>query len=340
MTVARRPVPHRWRAPLAIVALAGAAVALPASAAHAAVPGQPTGVSGLAEDAKVKLTWTAPSDTGGAVIDYYQVRYSVSNDGSWTDYPHHISETVKTIGPLANGTSYVFEVRAHNQSGSTGTYSDPSAPVTPHGHIDSTSIAASKPRAIKYGGKATVTTTLTDTTTSTPISNAQVTLLRKPSNRPSYKPIPGGPLTTDGNGQARMAFAPKLNTFYRWSYAGDAGHRKATSTPTEIAVSQVVHAALTKKKVKRRKSVEVWGTIQPDGNGKTVTLQQLRSGHWRRLPVYTKARVQKLPNGKRKAGFILVFTPKKKGVDKLRVVSDATRQSDGGISKRLRLKVT
>ncbi len=97
------------------------------------VPGAPTSVIGIAGDAQVSLTWSAPASNGGATIKDYIVQYqSVSKVGnSWTTFSDGTSTlTSVTVTGLTNGTGYLFRVAATNSSG-TGSYSASSPSVAP-----------------------------------------------------------------------------------------------------------------------------------------------------------------------------------------------------------------
>jgi hypothetical protein len=104
------------------------------SSASAAVtpsttPGAPTGVSGTHGNTSVALTWSAPSSTGGAAIDYYTAAYST--DGTnYTAFGSTFPSTSGTVTGLTNGTAYTFKVSAHNLNGDS-VYSTASAAVTP-----------------------------------------------------------------------------------------------------------------------------------------------------------------------------------------------------------------
>jgi len=90
---------------------------------HPATPVAPSGVSANAGTAS--FTINAPNDNGLA-IGSYQVR---DNHGdSWT----YNGVGAKTVGGLSNGTSYTFQVKAHNADGWSD-WSAPSAAVTPYG---------------------------------------------------------------------------------------------------------------------------------------------------------------------------------------------------------------
>ncbi len=75
-----------------------------------ALPKVPTGLTVTPRDAHVSLSWTAPTDNGGAVIDHYVV-YQNGLDVL------HVSGTSTTVTGLTNGVSYNFAVAAHNSAG-------------------------------------------------------------------------------------------------------------------------------------------------------------------------------------------------------------------------------
>ena len=74
------------------------------------LPGAPTGLTVIPRDAHVTMSWTAPADNGGAVIDHYVV-YQNGLDIL------HVSGTSTTVTGLTNGVSYNFAVAAHNSAG-------------------------------------------------------------------------------------------------------------------------------------------------------------------------------------------------------------------------------
>jgi hypothetical protein len=93
------------------------------------LPGAPTSVAGTHGNTQVALTWSAPSSTGGAAIDYYTAYYST--DGStYTAFGSTFSSTSGTVTGLTNGTSYTFKVSAHNLNGNSA-LSAASSAITP-----------------------------------------------------------------------------------------------------------------------------------------------------------------------------------------------------------------
>jgi hypothetical protein len=88
------------------------------------VPGTPTGVSATGSNSSATVSFTAPTNTGGAAITGYTV----------TSSPQGITATGTsspiTVTGLTNGTAYTFTVTATNELG-TGAASSASSPVTP-----------------------------------------------------------------------------------------------------------------------------------------------------------------------------------------------------------------
>jgi hypothetical protein len=74
------------------------------------VPGAPTNLVATPGDTQVHLSWTAPSDDGGAAINYYVV-YQNNLDVA------HVTGTTTTRTSLNNGVNYDFAVAAHNSVG-------------------------------------------------------------------------------------------------------------------------------------------------------------------------------------------------------------------------------
>jgi len=96
-------------------------------------PDPATGVSGTAGNAQATVSFTAPSDVGGAAITGYRVQ---SNDGIGASG----SASPITVSGLSNGTSYTFNVWAINPFGWSSP-SDASGSVSPYA-----------PRALFGGG--------------------------------------------------------------------------------------------------------------------------------------------------------------------------------------------
>lgn len=87
------------------------------------VPFRPENLLGITTLTTADLTWSAPTDTGGAAITDYEVQYKKATDSSWTVFNDGVSSaTNATITGLTQGELYKYRVRAINSAGS-GIYS-------------------------------------------------------------------------------------------------------------------------------------------------------------------------------------------------------------------------
>jgi len=80
------------------------------------VPSVPTAVSATPGDEQAFVTFSAPSDNGGCAVTDYDVR--VLNTTGTGD--SHTNPGTESVGPLNNGDSFAFQVRANNTIGSSG----------------------------------------------------------------------------------------------------------------------------------------------------------------------------------------------------------------------------
>ena len=125
-------------------------------------PGAPTGVSGVAGNGQVTVSWTAPVADGGSPITGYAV---VASPGGATCATTGALSCVVT--GLTNGTAYTFTVTASNAVG-TGPASTPSAPVTPAAVPGAPTSVAGVPG----NGQVTVSWTAPATTGGLPVTYA------------------------------------------------------------------------------------------------------------------------------------------------------------------------
>ena len=88
-------------------------------AEYPAVPGDPTGLSLIAGDARLIASWTAPADLGSPALDGYSVEYR-SDGTTWTAWDHRGTGTTATITSLSNGTTYQVRVASVNDTGTSG----------------------------------------------------------------------------------------------------------------------------------------------------------------------------------------------------------------------------
>ncbi|MGR3912943.1 MAG: fibronectin type III domain-containing protein, partial [Gammaproteobacteria bacterium] len=96
------------------------------SVAHIATPGTPSaprGVAAISGNAKLDLSWQAPSTNGGAPITQYRARWSRGADSTnWTDPAGSVvtggaSARAHTITGLSNGVTYAVQIAAENSRG-------------------------------------------------------------------------------------------------------------------------------------------------------------------------------------------------------------------------------
>ena len=101
----------------------------------ATAPGRPTGLTATAQSTtQINLTWTAPSDDGGAAITGYEIEES-NNGSTWTDLASTTSTSHSVAGLSAGSTRY-YRVYAVNSAGTSSasdianatTWDIPSAP--------------------------------------------------------------------------------------------------------------------------------------------------------------------------------------------------------------------
>ena len=97
----------------------------------ATAPAAPTSLAATNGDTQSVLTWTAPTDTGGAAITGYKVKYGATSGfpGNAAYISTGSTSTTYTKTGLTNGTQYSFQVAAINSVGD-GTYSS-TATATP-----------------------------------------------------------------------------------------------------------------------------------------------------------------------------------------------------------------
>lgn len=109
---------------------------------HARVinPGPPTGLTAIAGNGQVSLSWTAPASNGGAAIIGYHVYLGTSSHGESASPVNTslITGTSYTVTGLTNGTTYYFTADAVNDAdlrsaASAEASATPAAPVTAPG---------------------------------------------------------------------------------------------------------------------------------------------------------------------------------------------------------------
>lgn len=306
----------------------------------ASVPDQPSAPTVTAGNTIADLAWSAGTNTGPtiATVTGYDTRYSSNGGSTWTPGPSTVgvTSTSTTVTGLTNGTSYVFEVAATSTVGDSA-WSDPSAAVAPHPPADSSALSISRSTTISYGKSTVVSGTLTDTKTGKPVSGASVALKARAGVSGSFTTLTTK--VTGSTGAVSVTVKPKVNSQYEWVYTATTAHKAVTSGVATIKVGQVVSITVKPKKVKHRKKVSVFGTVSPSASGKTVVLQRLVGGKWKKVGSAT-VRKQNLPTKKIVVSYLFHYKPKKKGKVSLRVISAATATNTAGTSATKKLKVT
>ena len=87
------------------------------SAVPLTVPGAPTGLTAIAGNGQVTLSWTAPASDGGEQLSGYNVFEGTTPDLSGSAPVTNVTGTTVTLPALTNGTTYYFQVAAVNTAG-------------------------------------------------------------------------------------------------------------------------------------------------------------------------------------------------------------------------------
>ncbi len=100
------------------------------TALTATAPGAPTGLTATASgQTTINLSWTAPSNTGGAAITGYRVEVSPNGTDNWTDLVANSAATTYAHTGLSAGVTRHYRVRAINAVG-TGAASNVATATT------------------------------------------------------------------------------------------------------------------------------------------------------------------------------------------------------------------
>jgi hypothetical protein len=299
-------------------------------------PGAPTGVNPKAGNGTVRVSWTAPTSTGGSPITGYDVQYS-ANGGAFVSGSsafHTSTATAQTVTGLHNGTAYKFRVAAINKIG-TGQPSAASASVTPR--ADGSSLTAGKLVTLARGKTAALSTRLKDTTTGKFLAGQSVALRSRVGAKKAWVAVKT--VKTSSNGTAKFSVKPLRNTQYEWFYAGNTAHASATSAVQSVHVAQTVAAHASPASLKHGKSTKIYGTVAPSVSGERVYLQQKVNGKWANA-TSVRTKQQKLPNGHKSIGFVFTVKEKARGRFTYRVYAPASSTCVAGYSGAVTVKAT
>ena len=117
---------------IAVNAAGSGAPSAPVTATPAAAPGAPTSLVLVSGDGQIALSWSAPSNDGGASISSYRVEISSDGGTSWAIAASAVTARNFLVVGLTNGTPYQFRVTATNMigAGASATSSVSATPVT------------------------------------------------------------------------------------------------------------------------------------------------------------------------------------------------------------------
>jgi outer membrane protein OmpA-like peptidoglycan-associated protein len=189
----------------------------------ATAPGQPTGVMATAGDGSATVSWTAPTDNGGADITGYSVTADPGGQTCTTT-----GDTTCTVTGLTDGDSYTFAVTATNGAG-TGDRSGSSASVTPL--VGTTTSITSSTNPSVYGQSVTFTAAVTTSGSGMPTG----TVTFKDGSTPiGTATLSGGVATFTTSGLAAGTHTITA------TYGGDDSFAGSTSTNTTQTVGQAV----------------------------------------------------------------------------------------------------
>jgi titin len=103
-----------WFRVSAVNAVGSGGASAPVVTVPAARPGAPTGVTAVAGDTQIVLSWVAPASNGGSPLTGYTVEYRLAAASTWTTAVSGVVGLSATVDGLTNGSTYIFRVSAVN----------------------------------------------------------------------------------------------------------------------------------------------------------------------------------------------------------------------------------
>ena len=118
-SLAVKTSPRPWFVLAAVLILIAGLVAAASPATAMTPPSEPRVLVASGLDSAVALKWRAPRRGSAAKIRGFQIRYSTDGGATWSTPVKRTQprSTQTTIDGLANGTTYVFQVRAVKKAG-------------------------------------------------------------------------------------------------------------------------------------------------------------------------------------------------------------------------------
>ena len=298
----------------------------PAPSVGGVVGSPPSAVSSLAATPgynDVTLTWRDPAapDWAASVVRGAPGRAAPATPTSGFAVPV-IGKGKAKSGALTPGSTYSFSVFARDTEGKWS----PKQTVTVSGA--SLTLAAST-KVVDWFSEVAFTGELRNSVTGAAIANKKVNVVARRPGGTTWFSV--GTATTNSAGRYKLKASPAKEYEFFVVFDGASGLLGDSAGPVRVKVAMGVAAAASRSAVPTGKSFQIGTVVGPTSAGKTVQLQELRSGSW-----ITIASGKLL---KDKATFFKL-TAGARGTHKYRVIKSGNRQFLPGTSRVISVKVT
>jgi hypothetical protein len=234
-------------------------------------------------------------------------------------------------------TSTAIDIEAPGRDRDTGAGIIDAPAAVRYMVVHPSALAVTAPSAVSYNAVATIATTLTDSRKHAAIAGQHVTLQRRANSTKPWGNVKT--LTTSSTGRASLGVRMTAKAQFRWTYAGAATHQPAVSAVKSVGVRPVIGIARTATSIRKGATVKFYGTVKPTSAGHRVYLQRFVNHRWvTKTSVLIK--LQRLPNGLRRTGYVLPITLTIRGTYTFRVYKAATTTLSAGASAAKGVKVT